>query len=168
MVPGLLWICLWILFYLLLGWVHAFCTFFPVSKPSSSKASRIKRKYLRKVRVSVQVEWLICIVLSVYMVTWCLSDPRECTSSSSPLRVMLLTLLLVQIISQIAGPVLTVTLFSVLVVYASLHGYKLILTNTIVPLLSVVVRTSSTASNWPFLISMFLGWPYPRLSVSFG
>ncbi|KAF8803559.1 UPF0187-domain-containing protein [Phlegmacium glaucopus] len=43
------------------------------------------------------------------------------------------------IIGRIAGPVLTVTLFSVLVVYASLHGYKLVLTNSIVPLLSVVV-----------------------------
>lgn len=67
----------------------------------------------------------------------------------------LLTLLLVQIIARIAGPVLTVTLFSVLVVYASLHGYKLILTNSIVPLLSVVVRMPMTEQLTIFDIDIF-------------
>ncbi|KAF5330581.1 hypothetical protein D9619_005909 [Psilocybe cf. subviscida] len=43
------------------------------------------------------------------------------------------------IISRIIGPVLTVTLFTVLVCYASTKGYKLVLINSIVPLLSVVV-----------------------------
>jgi hypothetical protein len=75
-------------------------------------------------------------------------------------------LLSVQIIARIAGPVLTVTLFSVLVVYASLHGYKLILTNSIVPLLSVVVRMQVTEqlSIFIFDIDVFR----LALSSSFG
>jgi putative membrane protein len=40
---------------------------------------------------------------------------------------------------RILGPVLTVTLFSILVCYAATKGYKLVLMNSIVPLLSVVV-----------------------------
>ncbi|KAF9475056.1 hypothetical protein BDN70DRAFT_936181 [Pholiota conissans] len=43
------------------------------------------------------------------------------------------------IIPRIIGPVLTVTLFSAFVCYASTKGYKLVLLNSIVPLLSVVV-----------------------------
>ncbi|KAF8969862.1 Bestrophin, RFP-TM, chloride channel-domain-containing protein [Flammula alnicola] len=43
------------------------------------------------------------------------------------------------ILGRIIGPVLTVTLFSALVCYASTKGYKLVLINSIVPLLSVVV-----------------------------
>ncbi|KAJ7098109.1 Bestrophin, RFP-TM, chloride channel-domain-containing protein [Mycena belliarum] len=43
------------------------------------------------------------------------------------------------IISRIFGPVLTVTLFATAVAYADSRGYTLSLTNTIVPLLSVVV-----------------------------
>ena len=76
----------------------------------------------------------------------------------------LLTMLSVKIIARIAGPVLTVTLFSVLVVYASLHGYKLILTNSIVPLLSVVVRMSMTEQLIIFDIDVFR----LALSSSFG
>jgi hypothetical protein len=76
----------------------------------------------------------------------------------------LLTLLSVQIITRIAGPVLTVTLFSVLVVYASLHGYKLVLTNSIVPLLSVVVRMPVTEQLIIFDIDAFR----LALSSSFG
>lgn len=40
---------------------------------------------------------------------------------------------------RIVGPVLTVTLFSILVSYAATKGHKLFLINSIVPLLSVVV-----------------------------
>ncbi|KAJ7694166.1 Bestrophin, RFP-TM, chloride channel-domain-containing protein [Mycena rosella] len=43
------------------------------------------------------------------------------------------------IISRIFGPVLTVTLFATAVAYANFRGYSLSLTNSIVPLLSVVV-----------------------------
>ncbi|KDR73435.1 hypothetical protein GALMADRAFT_227883 [Galerina marginata CBS 339.88] len=43
------------------------------------------------------------------------------------------------IIGRIIGPVLTVTLFSVLVCSASERGYRLVIINSIVPLLSVVV-----------------------------
>lgn len=43
------------------------------------------------------------------------------------------------IVSRIAGPVLTVTIFASLVAYAAQQGYKFIWTNSIVPLLSVVV-----------------------------
>jgi putative membrane protein len=43
------------------------------------------------------------------------------------------------IINRIFGPVLTVTLFAVLVCYGSSRGYEVTLTNSIVPLLSVVV-----------------------------
>ncbi|KAH9483764.1 UPF0187 protein [Psilocybe cubensis] len=43
------------------------------------------------------------------------------------------------IMGRIVGPVLTVTLFSMLVCHASNRGYKLVLINSIVPLLSVVV-----------------------------
>ncbi|KAJ6546485.1 Bestrophin, RFP-TM, chloride channel-domain-containing protein [Mycena vulgaris] len=43
------------------------------------------------------------------------------------------------IISRIFGPVLTVTLFATAVAYANFRGYRLSLTNSIVPLLSVVV-----------------------------
>lgn len=43
------------------------------------------------------------------------------------------------IIGRITGPVLTVTIFSVLVAYAWSKGYHIGLTNSVVPLLSVVV-----------------------------
>lgn len=43
------------------------------------------------------------------------------------------------IISRIIGPVLTVTLFASAVAYASTRGYTIVWTNSIVPLLSVVV-----------------------------
>ncbi|TFK26382.1 hypothetical protein FA15DRAFT_667469 [Coprinopsis marcescibilis] len=43
------------------------------------------------------------------------------------------------IIARIIGPVLTVTLFAVLVAYSSHRGYTVVWTNSIVPLLSVVV-----------------------------
>ncbi|KAJ6547368.1 Bestrophin, RFP-TM, chloride channel-domain-containing protein [Mycena capillaripes] len=43
------------------------------------------------------------------------------------------------VISRIFGPVLTVTLFATAVAYANFRGYSLSLTNSIVPLLSVVV-----------------------------
>ncbi|KAF8163001.1 Bestrophin, RFP-TM, chloride channel-domain-containing protein [Crassisporium funariophilum] len=43
------------------------------------------------------------------------------------------------IIWRILGPVSTVTLFSVLVAYASTRGYQIVMVNSIVPLLSVVV-----------------------------
>lgn len=43
------------------------------------------------------------------------------------------------IIPRIIGPVLTVTIFSSLVCYAATKGYKFLLTNSIFPLLSVVV-----------------------------
>jgi len=43
------------------------------------------------------------------------------------------------IMGRILGPVLTVTFFSILVCYAGTKGYKLVLMNSIVPLLSVVV-----------------------------
>ncbi|TFK42892.1 Bestrophin, RFP-TM, chloride channel-domain-containing protein [Crucibulum laeve] len=43
------------------------------------------------------------------------------------------------IVTRISGPVLTVTLFSTLVSYAWSKGYKVILTNSVIPLLSVVV-----------------------------
>ncbi|KAF8985617.1 Bestrophin, RFP-TM, chloride channel-domain-containing protein [Cyathus striatus] len=43
------------------------------------------------------------------------------------------------IIARIIGPVLTVTTFSILVAYAWSRGYKVVLTNSIFPLLSVVV-----------------------------
>ncbi|KAJ7470563.1 Bestrophin, RFP-TM, chloride channel-domain-containing protein, partial [Mycena latifolia] len=43
------------------------------------------------------------------------------------------------IIARIFGPVLTVTLFATAVAYANFRGYTLSLTNSIVPLLSVVV-----------------------------
>lgn len=43
------------------------------------------------------------------------------------------------IIHRIFGPVLTVTLFAALVCYGSSNGYEITLTNSIVPLLSVVV-----------------------------
>jgi hypothetical protein len=76
----------------------------------------------------------------------------------------LLTLLPVQIITRIAGPVLTVTIFSMLVVFASLHGYKLVLTNSIVPLLSVVVRMPMSEQLIIFDIDVFR----LALSSSFG
>jgi uncharacterized membrane protein YgaE (UPF0421/DUF939 family) len=60
-----------------------------------------------------------------------------------------------------------VTLFSVVVAFASMQGYKLVLTNSIVPLLSVVVRMTMAINDPSFLKSLFLGWTYPRLSVSF-
>ena len=91
---------------------------------------------------------------------------KEVYVVSHYLCVLKLLTLSVQIITRIAGPILTVTLFSVLVVYASLHGYKLVLTNSIVPLLSVVVRMPMTEQLINFK-SVLLGWPYPRLSVSF-
>lgn len=43
------------------------------------------------------------------------------------------------IISRIIGPVLTVTIFAVLVAYAWSKGKRVVLTNSVVPLLSVVV-----------------------------
>lgn len=43
------------------------------------------------------------------------------------------------IITRIIGPVLTVTLFSTTVAYASSKGYSVILSNSIMPMLSVVV-----------------------------
>ncbi|KAL9714869.1 hypothetical protein Ac2012v2_001529 [Leucoagaricus gongylophorus] len=43
------------------------------------------------------------------------------------------------VIPRIVGPVLTVTIFSSLVCYAATKGYKFILTNSIFPLLSIVV-----------------------------
>ncbi|KAF9451202.1 UPF0187-domain-containing protein [Macrolepiota fuliginosa MF-IS2] len=43
------------------------------------------------------------------------------------------------IISRIIGPILTVTIFASLVCYAATKGYKFVLTNSIFPLLSVVV-----------------------------
>ncbi|PFH52381.1 hypothetical protein AMATHDRAFT_2116 [Amanita thiersii Skay4041] len=43
------------------------------------------------------------------------------------------------IIKRIIGPVLTVTLFAALVAYASSKGHRLMLSNSIVPMLSVVV-----------------------------
>lgn len=43
------------------------------------------------------------------------------------------------IIGRITGPVLTVTIWTVLLVLASQHGYEIVLTNSVVPLLSVVV-----------------------------
>ncbi|KAK2460556.1 hypothetical protein APHAL10511_007026 [Amanita phalloides] len=43
------------------------------------------------------------------------------------------------IIKRIIGPVLTVTLFATLVAYASSKGYHVILSNSIIPMLSVVV-----------------------------
>ncbi|KXN83487.1 hypothetical protein AN958_01332 [Leucoagaricus sp. SymC.cos] len=43
------------------------------------------------------------------------------------------------IIGRIIGPVLTVALFATLVCYAATKGYKFVLTNSIFPLLSVVV-----------------------------
>lgn len=46
---------------------------------------------------------------------------------------------MLQIIGRIVGPVITVTLFATLVTVAWSKGYKLVLTNSIVPLLSVVV-----------------------------
>ncbi|KAL4074488.1 Bestrophin, RFP-TM, chloride channel-domain-containing protein [Scleroderma yunnanense] len=45
------------------------------------------------------------------------------------------------IIPRIIGPVLTVTIFSALVAYAWSHGTRMLLTNSVVPLLSVVVCT---------------------------
>ncbi|KAG2077822.1 hypothetical protein BDR04DRAFT_426816 [Suillus decipiens] len=44
-----------------------------------------------------------------------------------------------KIISRIIGPVLTVTIFAVLVAYAWSKGKRVVLTNSVVPLLSVVV-----------------------------
>lgn len=43
------------------------------------------------------------------------------------------------IVTRIIGPVLTITMFSALVVYASSKGYRMVKTSGIVPLLSVVV-----------------------------
>ncbi|CAK5279578.1 unnamed protein product [Mycena citricolor] len=61
---------------------------------------------------------------------------------------------LFQIISRIFGPVLTVTLFATGIAYASHHGYVLFATNSIVPLLSVVVglilvfRNGTSYDRW--------------------
>ncbi|CAK5279605.1 unnamed protein product [Mycena citricolor] len=58
------------------------------------------------------------------------------------------------IISRIFGPVLTVTLFATGIAYASHHGYVLFATNSIVPLLSVVVglilvfRNGTSYDRW--------------------
>lgn len=49
-----------------------------------------------------------------------------------------------QIIGRITGPVLTVTIFSVLVAYAWSKGYHIGLTNSVVPLLSVVVSVPAS------------------------
>ena len=53
-----------------------------------------------------------------------------CVSSSFP-----------KIVPRIVGPVLTVTIFATAAAYAWSHGYDISLTNSVVPLLSVVVRT---------------------------
>lgn len=89
---------------------------------------------------------------------------KEVYAVSHLLCVLKLLTLSVQIITRIAGPILTVTLFSVLVVYASLHGYKLVLTNSIVPLLSVVVRMPMTDQ----LINFNIDVVRLALSSSFG
>nr|VWO99095.1 Uncharacterized protein [Ganoderma boninense] len=44
-----------------------------------------------------------------------------------------------KIVPRIVGPVLTVTIFATLAAYAGSHGYDISLTNSVVPLLSVVV-----------------------------
>ncbi|KAG6889718.1 hypothetical protein C0995_015016 [Termitomyces sp. Mi166 len=46
---------------------------------------------------------------------------------------------IIKIIGRIVGPVLTVTIFASLVAYAKQQGYPMLQTNSIVPLLSVVV-----------------------------
>lgn len=45
----------------------------------------------------------------------------------------------VQIISRIFWPVTTVTIFATIIVYAWSKGHHVVLTNSVVPLLSVVV-----------------------------
>ncbi|KAG6919993.1 hypothetical protein DXG01_013342 [Tephrocybe rancida] len=46
----------------------------------------------------------------------------------------------IRIISRVIGPILTVTIFASLVAYAQTQGYRMVQTNSIVPLLSVVAR----------------------------
>lgn len=67
--------------------------------------------------------------------------------ASLHLAITCLNVLSLQILGRIIGPVLTVTLFTVLVCYASTKGYKLVLINSIVPLLSVVVSPSIRAQH---------------------
>ena len=47
-----------------------------------------------------------------------------------------------QVVGRIIGPVLTITIFASLVAYAKQNGYGMLQTNSIVPLLSVVVSIS--------------------------
>jgi hypothetical protein len=69
-----------------------------------------------------------------------------------------------QIIRRIFGPVLTVTMFSALVAYASHRGHEIVLTNSVVPMISVVVRFKlSLRSNSRTILG--LGWPYPSIQV---
>jgi ion channel-forming bestrophin family protein len=51
-----------------------------------------------------------------------------------------------KVIPRILGPVLTVTLWAALISYLAFAGYKVSLTNSVVPLLSVVVRSGVICS----------------------
>lgn len=69
---------------------------------------------------------------------------------------------------RIVGPVLTVTLFSAGIVYAYEKGLPVTLSNSVTPLLAVVV----SGPIFEFVVCdphvMTLGWAYPSVQVSYG
>ena len=72
-----------------------------------------------------------------------------------------------QIVPRIVGPVLTVTIFATAAAYAWSKGYDISLTNSVVPLLSVVVSTAHVTLLFRAVSQMLpLGRPDSRIQVS--
>ena len=105
---------------------------------------------------------------SLVQYSWLPDVLRLKGSVSSPsLTDLLCTLTFFKIVPRIVGPVLTVTIFATLAAYAWSHGYDISLTNSVVPLLSVVVRTTALHAYTRYLPgASYTGWLDSCIQVS--